>query len=200
MLAIVIEAHIASIGDKRPYNEILSECLKLNYDIDVKLPNRDSQKILDVYLNPRQQKDDNSTDDSSYNDESSIDSIPASTTCPSPSKTKDVRPKRQRTPEQTTSKTQKQPGHETSKPAYEFKVFHSEKNHEKILTKIPADWNRDEIIKRPEFGLKVHVTGDIDKFQHDLTNRLLVPKREQIRFIDDHTFQKFDKILHLNNR
>ena len=52
MIATVIEAHIASIGDKRPYNEILSESLKLNYDIDVKLPNRDSQKILDVYLNP----------------------------------------------------------------------------------------------------------------------------------------------------
>ena len=170
MVALVIEAHIASIGDKRPYNEILSESLKLNYDIDVKLTNRDSQKILNIYLNPEQQKtEDSNTDDSSDN-ESSMDSISAPTPCPSPLKLKDVRPKRQRTPEQTTSKTQKQPRQETIQPAYEFRVFRSEKDHEKLPTIITADWTRDQITKRPEFGLKVHVYGDIDKFQHDLTN------------------------------
>ena len=86
-----------------------------------------------------------------------MDSAPAPTSCPSPSKPNDVRPKRQRTPEQTTSKTQKQARHNTSQPAYEFEVVSSEKDHEIIPTKIPADWTRDEIIKRPEFELKVHV-------------------------------------------
>ena len=199
-MALVIEAHIASIGDKRPYNEILSESLKLNYDIDVKLPNRDSQKVLNIYLNPEQQKtEDSNTDDSSDN-ESSMDSIPVPTPCPSPLKPKDVRPKRQRTPEHTTSKTQKQPRQENIKPAYEFRVFRSEKDPEKLPTIITADWTRDQITKRPEFGLKVHVYGDIDKFQHDLTNRLFVPNRVKIRFIDYHTFQKFGKFLHFSNR
>ena len=82
MVALVIEAHIASIGDGRPYNEILSESLRLNYDIDVKLPNRDSQKILNVYLNPGQQKTENSTTDDSSDNEQSMESIPAPTPCP----------------------------------------------------------------------------------------------------------------------
>ena len=198
MVALVIEAHIASIGDGRPYNEILSESLRLNYDIDVKLPNRDSQKILNVYLNPGQQKTDSTTDDSSDN-EQSMDSIPAPTPCPSPLKPKDVRPKRQRTPEQTTSsKTQKQPRQETIKPAYGFRVFRSEKDPEKLPTTITADWTIDQITKRPEFGLRVHVYGDIDKFQYDLTNRLFAPSRDKIRFINDQTFQSFDKIAHYN--
>ena len=200
MVALVIDAHIASIGDKRPYKEILSESLKLNYDIDVKLPNRDSQKILNIYLNPEQQKTEDSTTDDSTDNEPSMDSIPAPTPCSSPLNPKDMRPKRQRTPEQTTFKTQKQPRQETIQPAYEFKVFCSEKYHEKLPTIIKADWTRDQITKRPEFGLKVHVYGDVDKFQHDLTNRPFVPKRDKIRFIDDHTFQKFDKILYFSNR
>ena len=84
MVAFLIEAHIASIGDGRPYNEILSESLRLNYDTDVKLPNRDSQKILNVYLNPGQQKTEDSTTDDSTDNEQSMDSIPAPTPCPSP--------------------------------------------------------------------------------------------------------------------
>ena len=190
IVALVIEAHIASIGDKRLYNEILSESLKLNYDIDVKLPNRDFQKILNIYLNPEQQKSEHSNTDDSSDNESSMDSIPVPTPCPSPLKPKDVRPKRQRTPEQTTSKTQKQPRQENIKPAYEFRVFRSEKDPEKLPTIITADWTRDQITKRPEFGLKVHVYGDIDKFQHDLTNRLFVPNRDKIRFIDDQHIPK----------
>ena len=79
-------------------------------------------------------------------------------------------------------------------------MFRREKDPEKPPTIITADWTIDQISKRPEFGLKVHVYGDIDKFQHDLTNRLFIPNRDKIRFIDDHTFQKFDKIVHLNNR
>ena len=148
MVALVIEAHIDSIGDGRPYNEILSESLRLNYDIDVKLPNRDSQKILNVYLNPEQQKTEDSTTDDSTDNEQSMDSIPAPTPCPSPLKPKDVRPKRQMTPEQTTSsKTQKQPRQETIQPTYGFRVFRSKKDPEKLPNIITADWTIDQILK-----------------------------------------------------
>ena len=54
LVALIIEAHIAAITTDKPYNDILSESLRLNYDLDVKFPDRDSQKILDMYLTPNQ--------------------------------------------------------------------------------------------------------------------------------------------------
>ena len=44
LVFLILEAHAVSLGDGRPYNEILKESLKLN-DIDVKIPNKDSKKI-----------------------------------------------------------------------------------------------------------------------------------------------------------
>ena len=54
---LILEAHIASIGDGRPYNVILQESLKAN-NIDAVIPNRDSQKIMDIYSNPKQKQKD----------------------------------------------------------------------------------------------------------------------------------------------
>ena len=48
---LILETHIAS-GDGRPYNVILEESLKAN-NIEVKIPKRDSQKIMDIYLNKK---------------------------------------------------------------------------------------------------------------------------------------------------
>ena len=50
---LILEAHIASFGDGRPYNVILQESIQAN-NIDAVIPNRDSQKIMDIYLNPKQ--------------------------------------------------------------------------------------------------------------------------------------------------
>ena len=52
LVVLIIEAHVTALTEERPYNEILTESLRLNYDVDVKLPNRDSQKILDLYYKP----------------------------------------------------------------------------------------------------------------------------------------------------
>ena len=52
LVVLIIEAHVASLTGSRPYGEILSASLRLNYDLDVKLPDRDSQNILDLYLKP----------------------------------------------------------------------------------------------------------------------------------------------------
>ena len=56
LVALIVEAHVTALTGDRPYNEILQESLKLNYDLDVKLPNRDSQKILDMYLTDNKQQ------------------------------------------------------------------------------------------------------------------------------------------------
>ena len=50
---LILEAHIASIGDVRPYNVILQESIKAN-NIDAVIPNRDSQKTMDIYSNTSQ--------------------------------------------------------------------------------------------------------------------------------------------------
>ena len=67
-----MEAHIASIGDGRPYNLILQESLKAN-NLDVIIPNRDSQKIMDIYLNPKQKQKDHAPDEFLYESSSSSD-------------------------------------------------------------------------------------------------------------------------------
>ena len=52
---LILEAHIASIGDGRPYNVILQASLQAN-NIDAVIPNRDSEKIMDIYSNPKQKQ------------------------------------------------------------------------------------------------------------------------------------------------
>ena len=72
---LILEAHKASIGDWRPYNVILQESLKAN-NIDAVIPNRDSQKIMDIYSNLKQKQKDHVPEEflcesSSSSDESS---------------------------------------------------------------------------------------------------------------------------------
>ena len=69
---IILEVHIASIGDGRPYNVVLKESLKAN-NIDVIIPNRDSQKIMDIYLNPKQKQKDHVPEEFHYESSSSSD-------------------------------------------------------------------------------------------------------------------------------
>jgi hypothetical protein len=47
-----MEVHIANLAGHRNYSDILSESLKLNFDIDTKFPDRDSQKIFNIYFDP----------------------------------------------------------------------------------------------------------------------------------------------------
>ena len=63
---LILEAHIASIGEGRPYNVILQEILKAN-NLDVTISSRDSQKFLDIYLNPKQKQKDMPLKNSSTN-------------------------------------------------------------------------------------------------------------------------------------
>ena len=74
-IILILEAHIASIGDGRPYNVMLQESLKANNIVAV-IPNRDSQKIMDIYSNPKQKQNDHVPEEflcesSSSSDESS---------------------------------------------------------------------------------------------------------------------------------
>ncbi|KAF2343937.1 hypothetical protein FHG87_025307 [Trinorchestia longiramus] len=52
LAALVIEAHIASLAKTESYGTILSKSLKRNFNIDTSFPDRDSQKIFNLFINP----------------------------------------------------------------------------------------------------------------------------------------------------
>ena len=54
MTALVIEAHIASLTRKEKFSTYLAENMKLNYGIDVKFPERNSEEIFRMLSNPEQ--------------------------------------------------------------------------------------------------------------------------------------------------
>ena len=55
LIALILEAHISTLTGKKRFGETLSESLKLNYDIDAKFPDRDSQEILNIYFDKTDQ-------------------------------------------------------------------------------------------------------------------------------------------------
>ena len=57
MTALILEAHIAALSGKKKFGELLSESMKLNFDIDVKFPDRNSQDIFNLYINRNEQEE-----------------------------------------------------------------------------------------------------------------------------------------------
>ena len=57
MTALILEAHIAALSGRRKFGELLSESMKLNFDIDVRFPDRNSQEIFNLYKNRNSQDD-----------------------------------------------------------------------------------------------------------------------------------------------
>ncbi|KAF2359718.1 hypothetical protein FHG87_009526 [Trinorchestia longiramus] len=52
LAALVIEAHIASLAKTESYGTILSKSPKRNFNIDTSFPDKDSQKIFNLFINP----------------------------------------------------------------------------------------------------------------------------------------------------
>ena len=71
MVALILEAHIASLHDPRQYGQILSKSLKENFDIDATFPDRDSKKIFNFYYN-QDNNDETDMDDDQYIDDNDI--------------------------------------------------------------------------------------------------------------------------------
>ena len=157
LVAIVLEAHIAAIGDHRPYSDILSESLRLNYDIDVRLPQRDSQKILDLYMKPTQ--DLNDSDDNDKMDETTI---PPPTHHCSPTKTgtKPRAERRKLSPDKSPQKSKQQkqepkPQRQQPKktPTYKVSFFRSDQDPTRLPDTLTDEYIIHEL-KRTDYGLK----------------------------------------------
>lgn len=50
MAAIILEAHVAAIGENKSFGKILSASLKENYNIDATFPDRNSKRIFNLYV------------------------------------------------------------------------------------------------------------------------------------------------------
>ena len=213
LIALVIEAHVASIGDSRPYNEILSESLRLNYGLDIKLPDRDSQKILDIYLNPENQSDDMDiphTDEYADDDEPSFNAAPPPCSTPikfslptepmPPLETlspRGARPKRRMSPEEAGQNKQSK---QDNKPRYKVRILRSEDDPEPIPKEISAEWVNHQLNNRHKLGIKIHLTGDLEQFNKDVKTGIFHPHIDQIRMIDDATYQQFHRVCRYDDR
>ena len=217
LIALVIEAHVASIGDNRPYNEILSESLRLNYGLDIKLPDRDSQKILDIYLNPGHQPVTNNEDmDIPHIDEYKVEDEPsfnaASSPCSTPIKfslptdpmppletlsPRSARPKRRISPEESGQKKQSK---QDEKPPYQVRLLRSKEDPEPIPEVISAEWVNHQLNNRHKHGIKIHLTGDLEQFNNDVKAGIFHPHIGQIRIIDDATYQQFHRVCRYADR
>ena len=56
--ALILEAHIACINSDNDFEQTLFQSLKLNFDIDVKVPDRDSKNTFNLYFDPPTTKHD----------------------------------------------------------------------------------------------------------------------------------------------
>jgi hypothetical protein len=200
IVLLVIEAHIAALSGDRPYNDIIQESFRQNYNIDVVLPDRDSQKILDIYLD-RDKQADKPTDMETTDSESDNDyQAPGPTPAPSPTKPKktdiSVKPKRKMTPDKD-KESKRKPSYALPTDApYSFKVLRSDKDDEPLPTTIDTDWIDRQINNRMNLGIKLHVSGDLKTFKQHFRAGLLIMRREDVKTIDDKTFQKYDRVTH----
>lgn len=209
IVLLVIEAHVAAITGDRPYNEIITDSFKRNYDIDVNLPDRDSQKILDIYLKTDQETTTNVTMESDSDSDSDEEPPnPTNTPAPSPIKNKQTRPptavipKRKLTPEDPHVTKQRKTS-QTTKPdipvPYKLKVIRSDKDEEKLPPTFDRDWFGRQL-NRKRHGLKIHVYGDVKTFKQHYRSALLIIRMEDIQTVDDETFQRYDRVTHFEDR
>lgn len=213
IVLLTIEAHIAALSGDRPYNEILAESFKLNYDIDVKLPDRDSQKILNMYLKTDKTADKQDHTETESETDSDIDCLAtdsvAPTPAPSPTRRQDtpaVKPKRRMTPPERRQDAKHRKTiltHATAKDIpepYTIKVFRSDKDEEPLPTTCDTDWIDRQINGRKRYGLKIHIHGDIDLFKQHYRSGLLIIRRDEIKTIDDNSFQNFQRLTHYERK
>ena len=210
LVALIIEAHVTVLTGDRPYNEIIEESLKLNYDLDVKLPNRDSQKILDMYLpsskepatnfkkpepsvKPKTKKTKNWYQDSG--EDSSVPPTPFSS--PAKSSTSSISNKESRKRQkESPDESQKNKKQDTrNKNEYNVRIYRSKDDPNEIPVRITPEWFTAQVLgDQGEFGLKTTVFGDMTRFREHLQSEILTPSLGQLRKIDHSTFQQLQRI------
>ncbi|KAF2354656.1 hypothetical protein FHG87_014589 [Trinorchestia longiramus] len=75
LATLIIGAHIASLAKLESYGSILSKSLKINSNIDTSYPGRDSQKIFNLFINPRTKVETNKGDHNEVWEQISVSKI-----------------------------------------------------------------------------------------------------------------------------
>jgi len=183
MTAIILESHVAALSGHGKFNTLLSESLKLNYDIDATFPDRNSQKIFNLMTEEpliETETTDAPTDDSEMDTDNDNTSEPESDpsvrpkTRPPQQKTsspKKSTPKKKRkatSPALTTTDITTEPGERhyltgtaPKDPRIYYKFYRSDRDHQTIPDKITSDWILKQIKRTDDYGLKL-ITTNID--------------------------------------
>ena len=196
IVLLVIEAHVAAITGDKPYSEIIQDSFRRNYNIDVNLPDRDSQRILDIYLTTGKETAHNVTMESNTDTDDDIPELEAS---PKKIPTKTDQPKRKLTPDQP-QETKQRKTKQTTKTdklnPYKMTVIRSINDEEQLPQTFDNDWFARQL-NRQELGLKLLVEGDWTTFKHHYKHRLLIIRLEDFKTVDQDTFDKYDKFTHV---
>lgn len=218
LLAIIFECHVAAITTGEKFNDMLSEQLKRNYNIDAKFPDRDSQKILDTYMTGHYDQNEADVEAESECAETkeehqhkagpSDKGISAST---------GTIQKRQRTPTDNTTQgspkqrrsrrssigdgatatlpplPQKQRGASQTRPMpLEFKLFRSRRDPKPIPENVTCSYVIGELLDNGEFGLRLAGKDSVEFFHMLRENRLHL-RRSNITTVEHAIFTKYPR-------
>ena len=148
LTALILEAHIASLTG-RPFGQTLSDSLKLNYDIDAKFPDRDSQAIFNMYIgdktatattDPIEILPPTSDSSDTESDVTAEDAMETETT--------QQKRKASESPQQTRQPTT---------TGVDIRLFRNESDKTPIPKTLTNQYVIDELDKIGSFGLKLHV-------------------------------------------
>jgi len=178
LTAIILEAHVACMTGQGRFGQVLSDSLKLNYDIDTKFPDRDSQKIFNMYMDSKTTPTPYNSTDENYSSTSSDSDMETEQAIAPPPTDKSVRPKTTKTkpksPKKTTQ-TAKQKRKATSPatttapdsdstrsqtaPHPQMTFLRSDKDNSEIPSNPNNDWFISQLRQKGDYGLKLMTTN-----------------------------------------
>jgi len=183
MTSLILEAHIACLSGHGHFGQILSDSLKLNYGFDAKFPDRDSQKIFNMIMDPKttptpynsDKSDDNDstteTSDSDMETEQETQPPPkdesvrpktktAQTKPKTPKKAQPVKPKRKATsPATATARDSETETQTETVPHPQMTFLRSDRDNSEIPTNPNNDWFVAQLKHKGDYGLKLMTTN-----------------------------------------
>ncbi|KAF2361344.1 Peptide methionine sulfoxide reductase MrsB [Trinorchestia longiramus] len=210
LAALVIEAHIASLAKTESYGTILSKSLKRNFNIDTSFPDRDSQKIFNLFINPTPESEPASTATPNTNTETILTHQDMETESEqSSTETNDTQdqnsddteteqPWETRTKKKTTKKRKKScspPEKQLTPDTYELEaaLVKSATQHKPIPTDPTNDWIINELAKtNPKIKVEIRKGDPNEVWKQIYVNKIYL-KQLPIYAIPQ---QDFDEIPH----
>ena len=195
LTALILEAHIATLTG-RPFGKTLSDSLKLNFDIDAKFPDRDSQEIFNLYLGDKLQTQTDPRTEPLTDPLSEAASFEP-TTDPPPLTDDDNEDDDQMDTDSGAIPKHKRKASFSPQPTTgaDVRLFKSDEDPTTIPTNITKKYIIDELEDIGGYGLKLYVKDQsASQVYRDIADGRLNVKNLQIRTIAHNQFIKFARI------